>query len=547
MADNLGTALRGAGAAQSFATGTSPEREANRATARAGKEEADQKLARLKATKLTAADHENLADVQTLKIKNLEAQQMQTLRDANEKTTYNAWGRYDEHGEVRPLNQMLSDLGDSSLFEGIVRFDNLTEADSELMTQAGDVDQDKIINDPTVSRSFVKATMEDGSTQIMNLDDLKGRTRYNKYAQTEELARMKESKEILFLDSMGYDSSPAGREAFRRARAELGPDVDPKSPAFQDSITKHLDKATALKKTRYGSGSLTQDEAEAERLANLDGLYKGDEGYNEAYQGHFEDIAARDARTSTIKDIEAADVLRADLDTIAGGSFAEADLSDPAERGKYARTIQKLKQQTKYKPAESTKKVLRQMRSVVNLGETASQITEDQTGVFDSIFHDVKKYITNNVDGVRETASLAWMNNVARNILFGATLPAAEIKAFTQAAGSQKQQLAPLLDAMAVNLGQIRDEISHMLATGDPDITRWELGMTEDQANDVLDAIDDTIANLHGEMETLNLSGKPATTAADLKIVPESKSTLTPERRAGLQKIYEGLGDTNEN
>lgn len=545
----LGTAKGGVYATQEFGV----ERQAERASARAVKEQKQQELDKLKATRPTAKDLKTEAEIASLELDRQREELVQVQRQNNERATYEGMRRhYTDPSDARHLNQMFGDLkrNGSQQFANVNRVDLVTEQDRDMFIKAGFSEQqtNAVYADPDLLASYIKTTQTDGTQGLDNLDNIKQTMRYNQYATSEELAVQKDNIMKQQLIAFGYEATPTGMEAFRRARATM-PDEDPKSPKFQEELTKQMD---VLRSSGIRGENQTQREAEAARITATQGVGPGDPGYNEAYQQNYSALVDRDRQTSTGKNIDASEATRTILDEKAGGNFASADLSDPKERGKYARDIARLKKEVGYKPSESSKKVLRQMRSVVNLGSTASEITEDQTGIFDSLLHSAKKYITNNVSGTRQTSALAWMNNVARNTLFGATVPAAEFRAFTDAAGSQKQQLAPLLEAMSVNLGQIRDELQYMMDTEDPDIMLWELGMTEDQVSGTLDAIDDTVAKLQGEYERVATPTSKKTIEIgpgeiDQSLVP-SRTVIkpgdaayrTPEDNAKLDAIYMG-------
>ncbi|RKZ94775.1 MAG: hypothetical protein DRQ40_05155, partial [Gammaproteobacteria bacterium] len=522
----------------------SVEREANRATARAGKEEADQRLERLKATRMTGEDFENLSDVQSLKIKTLEAQQTQALRNTNEQMTYGAWERYDSSGEIKPLNVMLEDLRatDSKLYSDYARFDNLTEADAELMEQAGPVDHDKILNDPTVSRSFVKATMKDGTEQIVNLDNLKAQTRYGKYASTEELRRMKESKEILMLEHMGYDTKEA-REAFRAVSARLGPSVDPSSPEFKNAVTEEIEATAIRKQTRFGaSTNLSVEEAIVENR-----MIEMDLDYNDPKNAGIRDAITTQVnkernQTSAVKNLEAVDLARENLDK---AGFDKVDWTQPTDyktRRKFESNIKRIEVLAKAELSATELASLQSVKYMTSLADSAKELKPEQTGIIDSFFHNVRKYVSDNTDGIDATSAYAAFNNVMRNALYGATLPEGEIRMFQDAAGTLKHQQGPVLVQLRTSFEQVKAMYDTMLATNDPDVMLFRTGMDAVQIEKISQALDERISMIdrvsRGASATKSVGS--GLTADDITVIPSTG--LTDEKRAIANRVYRGEG-----
>jgi len=546
MANLLAQASTGLGLAQGSASVRSSQ-QADRADARARKEEGDQKLARLRATKLTDKDLSNKADIQSLELENLKAQQQQLLRANNAKATYTAFERFDATGEIRYINTMLSDFkkNGSTLYKDVIRLDRLTQDDAELIEQSGQVDQDILTGDGPASTSFMKATKADGSTIVVNLDKWKGGTDYKAYASTKELTRQKTAQEVLMLDSLGYDSNPAGRDAFRRARNEVGRDVDPKSPEFQAAYDKYYDEATDKKLAgRRGSLSdgLTQAEAYAKRTIADQGIQPGSPGYNAAFNEAMDEYNTKFSRPSDIRKQEAADVVREQLNEldILGKPYTEMNLK---ERAKVEPLISKLEDFSDAKLTTADKATLQRINELTALGDASSELTDDQTGIIDRVFRGVAKYISNNTEGVEQEAAYAAYRNLTRNALFGATLPANEERSFVQQFGSLGQQRGPILAQLRTSLEQVRSQYETLVQTNDPYIIAYRTGMTSNELQDVLDALDERIELVDNTMSGRTIADPRANRPTQAATQQQAADTvLTDDVRNQLDALRASTG-----
>jgi len=541
MPSYLADAAIGLGLAKGGEAGTSA-RQADRADARARKEAGDQKLARLRATKPTDKDLSNLADIQSLEIENLKAENKSALRQNNERMTYSAFERYDASGEVRHLNTMLTDLksSGSQLYQDTVRFDTLTEADKELMDKSGSFSNDMVLNDPNVKGSIVKATKADGTTELVNLDTIKSTTRYNVYADKSELDRQKAAQEVKVMDSLGYtDGSEASREAFRRAVDEVG---DPKAAGFQEAYTKHYDKLKAAGPLRGGSKSngLTEKEAEAERRVSMQGISPGEPGYNQAYSEAMSDINTEYSRPSPIRKQEAADEVRAQLDEldILGKPYTEMNLK---ERAKVEPLISKLESFSDAKLTTADKATLERINELTHLGDAASELTDEQTGLIDRVFRQVGKYISDNTEGVQQEAAYAAYRNTVRHALYGSVLTPGETKSFVEQFGSLGQQRGPILAQLKTSLEQVKSNYETLVQTNDPYVIAYRTGMTANELQDVTEALDERIDMVSDAMSGKSIRNTTTPPAQSTTTEQVNNTTLSDSDRQGLDAIRRSI------
>ena len=138
-AKHLVSAYQGQGMAQGgLAFG--PERQAARAAARLRRDQSNEAIREIEATKPTEEDYEKQKQAEDQALTILTQNQKAQIRENNKRRTYDAFERYDNSdGDVRHINTMLRDLREngSGLLGHISRVDKLTENDRELIENAG--------------------------------------------------------------------------------------------------------------------------------------------------------------------------------------------------------------------------------------------------------------------------------------------------------------------------------------------------------------------------------------------------------------------------
>lgn len=535
----------GAAGATAFARGMSPERMAERATAYTEIEARNQQLKRLKATEPTEQDLRTMAETQTAELQGALQKQQEMLREGNKRRTFDAYERYDSDGDVRHLNVMLQDLEKtgSKLYGKIARVDKLTENDRQMLDDMGLPPQliDLILTDPELNKSYVKITQKDGTTSFGDLDVLKGLTGYNDYADQKELARQQTARQIEQLAIMGYDLDPLGREAFRRTRAELGYNVDPKSPEFQnkyseiyDELQRNKKRGTTAAASIGGMGNPTEAEAEAIRRAALEGLHEGDPGWEQAVSRHMSNVKTEWGRPSATRNIEAAETARTQLED---EGFWDMDFEDlnPSQRGRIEAKIRRIEELGGAKLSASDRTTMERIKRLTSYGEVASELTDEQTGIIDSLFRQVKKYVADDPEGIKAESAYSAFRNLIKHDLYGASLQPGESANFAKQFGSLLQQRGPVLAQLRTTLTEIKDAYESLQRMNDPMVVAWRTGKTGSELQDVIDNLDDRI-----EMLNNIAANKPVTTISPPVPEDANRGVLTPERREGLKKIWEG-------
>ena len=529
-------AFIGAGHATGAAAALGPERRAARAEARTRAEASKQELRRLRATKLSEEDLAGLKDEQTKAIQVLNAKQDQLLRKANERTTYEALRMYDKDPDVRHLNTWLRDLKStgSKMFTHITRIDEISESDKTLMQQQ-QFDPDFILNNPDIRQNFVKLTKSDGTQEIQPLDKLKAGTRYNQYATQEELQSMQNRIQLMHVQATGYyDGTPKSVEAFRRAVAEVG---SPDAAGFQEAYTKHYDSV------EVGRGSnrpenLTEKEAEATRRTRAQGHQEGTPEWDRAFSQNMSAINTEWNRPSRVRGPEAATGAEEALVEL---DYLDADPTDQKARLMAEPHIRMIEQAGGAELSEGQKTQLMRINELIHLGDITKDITDDETGVIDRVFRSVKKYISDDVEGVNRESAFAAYRNTVRHALYGSTLTTGETSSFKEQISGLGVQRGPLLAQMYTAMSQVQSDLQTIARLNNPWVVKHRLGMSQQELDRVLFAFEERIDMINEAMGNKPIKPDDVTTPVDKEI--EGQTILTPERKAGLDALRSSFGD----
>lgn len=542
MGNQLANSFIGTGQAVAFSRGMSPERMAERSSAYAEKEARDQELRNLKATEPTEADRKVMAEQQSLALQNALETQKQLLVDNNKQTTFRAYERFDADGDLRHINTMLTDLDSrgSKLYGKIARVDKIVEEDRSMLQDMGFPPAlvDAMINDPELNKSYVRITQKDGTKSFGDLDALKGVTRYTEdYANVNEVKRQETARMMENLAIMGYDLDPLGREAFRRTKATLGPNVDPKSPEFQNAYTEMYDKLQRDKRRRGGAtasikGASGENKTEAEayghRIAIGKGFYPGDEGYEEELNIGMQEYV-RDIRPSAaIKNDEYAATAEEALTEMGFMDMSLDNLSE-TERVKIEQNIRKLEGPGGQELSIEDRKTLARIRKLTTLGDKAAELTAEQTGVIDSVMRTVKKYVSDDIEGVEAESAYQNFRNLVLHSFYGSALTPTEAENLQKAFGSLKQQRGPVLEQLKTTMLEIKDAYEAIEATNNDMVIKWRAGKTGADLYAVIDSLDERI-------QYIDSISKGDVTPYTTEI--EGSTVLTPEIETKLDNIF---------
>ena len=380
-----------------------------------------------------------------LKMQMLEAQTREALNQLAKKDTYEAFRAYNADGDVEHVNRAIQNNKVlQQLYPDLARVDKVDiEGDAQLIKQAGLSPED--VNDPNFKHRYVKVVRKDGSKYLMDMHKLQAATGYLKHASREELdLALKKATLASKLRGKSYAPSAYGK--------------------FVEDYKKYHPEAS-------------QEEIDA------------------AY-------GARE-RTAKQKDLEAAQAYTNKLLQEFGGEegFFSTDFSKRENLTKAYKYISGIEQLEGIKFSEAEKKELNNIRQLIALGDPASKLTSQQTGLLDSMMHNVKKYVYDNVDGVEASSAYASFRNSVRNALFGSALTESEIKSFNEAFGTLKNQTGPVLQQFETALEQVKAKLDSIANMKNPYSAHVRLGADQAKLQKIANALQERIDYIRGNVK----------------------------------------------
>ena len=409
-----------------------------------------------------------------LKFQQYEAQVRQMQANTARQTTYDAFRLFDADGNPGHLNNALQILKNNPVAQswtgGAVRFDQVTSADAKLLQQAGIKDVQGFLSHPDMLKSLAVVTGQDGSKTLVDMNQLKAGMGYTQYVEDEELDRM--AKRALMLKRLQTGGSVEKETQADRVIRQL---------MEEDPTLSYTDAYSLYKNPNPRSGS-TQLERTAEELR------KNNPGMT--YEESLTQAAMVSSPTGKQKDMQAADDAKAALDAQFGGSFLSADLSDPKIRSKAEPFVRRIEQFSGAEMDTTQKKRVAEIRQLITLGKSGSELTSAETGPLDSLLRDGRKYISDNIEGTDATAAYQAYRNLVRNALFGASLTNNEQAEFDKAFGTLKEQAGPVLAKLRTQMQMLQDELGAIYDSGDEYVMKYRLGMDSDRLVQVMNALD---------------------------------------------------------
>lgn len=409
-----------------------------------------------------------------LKFQQYEAQVRQMQANTARQTTYDAFRLFDADGNPGHLNNALQILKNNPVAQswtgGAVRFDQVTSADAKLLQQSGVKDVQGFLSHPELMRSVAVVTGQDGTKTLVDMNQLKAGMGYTQFMEDEELDRM-------------------AKRALMLKRLQLGGTVEKETQADrvikqlmeEDPTLSYTDAYSLYKNPNPRSGS-TQLERTAEELR------KNNPGMT--YEESLTQAATISSPTGKQKDMQAADEAKAALDAQFDDSFLSADLSDPKVRSKAEPFVRRIEQFSGAEMDTTQKKRVAEIRQLITLGKSGSELTPAETGPLDSLLRDGRKYISDNIEGTDATAAYQAYRNLVRNALFGASLTNNEQAEFDKAFGTLKEQTGPVLAKLRTQLQMLQDELGAIYDSGDEYVMKYRLGMDSDRLVQVMNALD---------------------------------------------------------
>lgn len=443
--------------------------------------------------------------VEQLKFQQYEAQVRDMQSKFARQSVYDAFKLYDGDGNPGHLNNALQLLKNNPVAQswtgGVVRFDQVTDADAKLLQQAGISDVQGFLAHPELRKDIAVATGIDGSKTLINMSQLKAGMGYTQYMEDEELDRM--AKRALMMKRLQSGSTVDKESASERVVRQL----------MEEDPTLTYAQAWAKYKNPNPKSGTTALERTAEKLRQ--------DNPELSYEDSLTQAATVSSPTGKQKDMQAAEEAKTALDSLYGGDFLSADLSNAANRAKAEPYVRRIEQFSGAEMNATQKKRVAEIRQLITLGKESSELTSAEAGPLDSLLRDTRKYISDNVEGTAATSAYEAYRNLARHALMGASLTPSEQAAFERAFGSLKEQQGPVLVKMRTQLQALQDELGAIYDSGDSYVMKYRLGMDEDKLISVLNALD----------QRLEMFDKRAPADAPEVMVPTKTAPLSKEEQ----------------
>lgn len=209
---------------------------------------------------------------------------------------------------------------------------------------------------------------------------------------------------------------------------------------------------------------------------------------------------ATDGKTANQKDLDAAEnTTKSMLDEFGGeDQFYNTDFSKPENFNKAYRSMVRIEKLEGTQLSEADKKTITEVRGLISLGDPASKLTGDQTGMVDSTLKGMESYFNDNVGGTAAKSAYSAFRNSVRHALFGSALTEGEIKSFNDAYGSLGNKLGPALEMFETSLSQIQAKLDSTASLMNPYSAKIRLGADQKKLTEIRDALQARIDYVKG-------------------------------------------------
>ncbi len=471
--------------------------------------------------------------------RDLEVQQLKNdLRTSQaagmQQMTYESFNSFDADKNVRHLNTFLqrakqNPMG-ARMFADATRFDKVTRTpeNEKRLRAMGITDLDGYFEGGV--GNLVLGTNSAGEQQLLDMSQIYAKTGYTKMMSDEAATRA--MQESIMFKNMQTGKSKSSLTALERVAKQMAKELNiPYHEAYQQLSKSSAKTATTelerLAQTyREADPELTQVEAmekaiaakqagtdierEAKRIAMAE---------NRDYNEVFEELKTRKTRTTAQKSIDEINVARANLDKAFEGDFLSANLNDPTTRSKAGPLIARIEKDFPMSTKDRATAIeLRQLTSLAS--KAGEEITDAEAGPLDSLFRNVKKYISNDISSTAGPAAYEAFRNTMRHALAGSAQSTQETANFQKAMGSLNEQLGPVLVKLKTQVEELKAKLQGVYDMNDPYVAKYRLNMSQDQIAKVINALEDRIDTMTGI--------KPA----------KGSKTLTPGPKKELSEYF---------
>jgi hypothetical protein len=457
-----------------------------------------------------------------LKFQQLRSQTYAALQTTVKQQTYDAFSRFESDKNVRHLNTWLNQVKTNpvgaNIYGDVIRYDALTRSTEtdQMLRKMGYTDLEGVYNDPELSKDLVLVT---GNSQrgLVNINDLYAGTGYTEVMDDKRLGDMERKARIQQMLRSGQSVKNVSmqeqivQELIRSGRAKDSFDaykmvqeiskgnssslssteeravqqimVDSKDTDKPLSYTEALSTYYNARRTGMSSGS-NEATYVAQAQAN------GDPRPYEELVAEYKNLT----KTSTQKEQVSIKDIRTGLDKLNWLDTPNSTMSSTELSKVYRDYIAPLEDFRGFKLSAEEKRDMRSIRDLTALGgQAGAELTDKETGLLDSNLNIVRKYISNEIGGKAGVAAYETFRNIFRNALYGASLTNNEIKSFEKAAGSLGQQLKPVLAQLNVQMQSLKRNLEGIRDTNDPDIAKYYTGMSIEEIDDRIVAIDERL------------------------------------------------------
>lgn len=176
--------------------------------------------------------------------------------------------------------------------------------------------------------------------------------------------------------------------------------------------------------------------------------------------------------------------------------FFNTDFGEPENFRKAYADIAAIELLERIEFSSKEKTELNNIRMLIAMGDPSKNLSENETGLYDSTFLTAKKYMSDNVEGVAATSAYAAFRNTVRHALFGSALTEAEIKSFKEAFGTLGQKLGPVLQQFKTALTQVQAKLQSIGRMKNPYSAHVRLGVDDQKMDQILSSLEDRIRML---------------------------------------------------
>lgn len=550
--------------------------------------------ARAKMSQLQAQDYERQAPMRDAQSQAQLAQMQQALYTTQtqlaKQQSYDAFTRYRTDGDAKHLNQWLEQNRSNPVAAGITgdmaRMDRVTRTpeNDKILQAAGITDLDGFYEHPEVNGSFVMGTTSDGHKALIDMNRMYAVTGYTQQLTDDGIKKL--STTAALVGGLRNGANLRGLQA-DSALVQQVSQLTGQSPSDVYTMLQPDPKAGldyAPMRASGGGGGSGRGGTAIERLANqfmsddpemtLRDAYSqavgvlrggsrgggsGETQFIDDYMSRNPDAtredalaeyrtAGKDQRTSAMRNTEYGEEAKQELDKNFNGDFLSADLNnlDGTQRRVVDQQITRLERVAGLKFSAADNKQIRDITKTINTaGFVAKNLDDAQTGILDSTTNMLRTYVDNgSVKSKQATLAYNTLGAFMRDGLFGKQVSAADRRDMNKVWANLGQQTGPVLASMKQSLSSSRDTLASLQQLGDPYVAKARTGMSIEQLDNTIAALDNRI-NL---LDRASANGATGGTSSGIQVhlnstQPGGMTTANPAvsgERPSLSDIFGG-------